>query len=401
MTSYRQVTEAKTALSGRTVLRLASSRRPGDGPPPRSGDAPGGDGASARLPATKLRSGDVVGLSVVTGGVERVVAEGVILQLRSDWVSVALDEPPDDGLGGTGLVLTRRANDVTHRRLLETLDELAQRHKEAGGSNDFSPVTRVLFADEGHGRAPRSHPPPQPNVSVSALADDDTDSTADGEKRSDSGLNLSQERAVSHALGRAPVAVIHGPPGTGKTTTVVELIRRLAERGERVLAAAPSNTAVDNLVERLVAKGVRVVRIGHPARIMPGPAQQCSLDALVDASDEAALVRDIRKEMTDITKKLARGQSKGSKRGGGGSGGGGGYDKRRELRAEFKGLRKELRRREDVSIQEVLRGADVVVGTLAGLTRNGPIGKLPDDHFDVAVSGAYLMLVLVFSLTLK
>jgi len=411
-----QVTESKTALSGRTVLRLASSRRPGDVPSTQTssssrtaGDAGAAaaavhvDSSVARLPATKLRSGDVVGLSVITGGVERVVAEGVVLQLRTDWVSVALSDPPDDSLGGGGLVITRRANDITHKRLLATLDELSTRHKDAGGSTDFSPVTRALFAGEGPGRAPRSYSPPpqQPALDQTAVAAltsavESNSGATDAQlisSREDGGrgLNASQERAVTHALGRAPVAVIHGPPGTGKTTTVVELIRRLAVRGERVLAAAPSNIAVDNLVERLVAAGVRVVRIGHPARIMPGPAQQCSLDALVDASDEAALVRDIRKEMNDITKKLARKQSKsgGGKRGGGGGsdakGGGGGHDATRQLRAEFKSLKKELRRREAVSILEVLRGADVVVGTLAGLTPHGPVGKLPEGHFDVAV----------------
>ena len=64
-------------------------------------------------------------------------------------------------------------------------------------------------------------------------------------------LNANQVRAVEKALGAKHLAAIHGPPGTGKTTTVSELILQCVERGQRVLVCAPSNAAVDNLVERL------------------------------------------------------------------------------------------------------------------------------------------------------
>ena len=72
---------------------------------------------------------------------------------------------------------------------------------------------------------------------------------------------------------------MHGPPGTGKTTVLVEVIRRAAARGEQVLAAAPSNLAVDNLVERLVAAGLGCVRLGHPARVLPALLEH-TLEAL-------------------------------------------------------------------------------------------------------------------------
>lgn len=77
----------------------------------------------------------------------------------------------------------------------------------------------------------------------------------------------------------ADVALIHGPPGTGKTTAVVEYIAQEVARGARVLACTASNIAVDNLVERLMAvagklpadsgASAKIVRLGHPARLLP------------------------------------------------------------------------------------------------------------------------------------
>ncbi len=80
-------------------------------------------------------------------------------------------------------------------------------------------------------------------------------------------LNEGQRATVLWTLAQRDIAIIHGPPGTGKTTTVAEVIVQLAKQGAHVLACAPSNTAVDNLVERLVSYGVRCVRVGHPARM--------------------------------------------------------------------------------------------------------------------------------------
>lgn len=219
-----KLTETKTSLNGRTVLRFASSRhvddRVGGG-----GDGGGGGGA-ARLPTSKLRPGDVVGVSVVSGGVERQVVEGVLLQLRHDWLSIAVDEPVDDGLGGGGLVVTRRANEVTHKRLLATLSELTRccTASDMAGST----VVRALFGDTSpttttHWRASEGE-----SESESAAH------TAPADEGTPASLNTSQEHAVKFCLAGPAVSVIHGPPGTGKTTTVVELIRQLARRGQKV-----------------------------------------------------------------------------------------------------------------------------------------------------------------------
>ncbi len=80
-------------------------------------------------------------------------------------------------------------------------------------------------------------------------------------------LNLSQNRAIRHVLSANDVAVIHGPPGTGKTTTLVQAIRLTLQTEKQVLVCAPTNTAVDLLTEKLLEQGVNVLRVGHPARI--------------------------------------------------------------------------------------------------------------------------------------
>lgn len=80
-------------------------------------------------------------------------------------------------------------------------------------------------------------------------------------------LNRSQEKAVNQVLGAKEVAVVHGPPGTGKTTTLVEAIYETLRRENQVLVCAQSNTAVDWIAEKLVDRGVNVLRIGNPTRV--------------------------------------------------------------------------------------------------------------------------------------
>src|SRR4029077_12206260 len=111
----------------------------------------------------------------------------------------------------------------------------------------------------------------------------------------DAGLNESQREAVRFALAARDVAVVHGPPGTGKTTAVVELIRQAVRRGERVLVCAPSNLAVDNLLERLLAHGERAVRLGHPARVLP-QLREHTLDLLVEDHADVRQPRKMVKE---------------------------------------------------------------------------------------------------------
>ena len=79
-------------------------------------------------------------------------------------------------------------------------------------------------------------------------------------------LNQSQQQAVSAITQNESITIIHGPPGTGKTTTLIEAVVQLIKAGEKVLVSAPSNTAVDNIAKGLIQQGINVLRVGNASK---------------------------------------------------------------------------------------------------------------------------------------
>jgi len=164
-------------------------------------------------------------------------------------------------------------------------------------------------------------------------------------------FNASQRQAIEFAMSARDLAIIHGPPGTGKTTTVVELIRQAVLKGAKVLACAPSNTGVDNLLEKLVANRIRVVRIGHPARVQE-ELQAFTLDAIVESDPAMKVVGEMRREAEKISRKASK------------------FTRAKPLPGERSDLRQESRRlRDDARVYEkqiianVLDRADVICAT--------------------------------------
>jgi ATP-dependent RNA/DNA helicase IGHMBP2 len=141
---------------------------------------------------------------------------------------------------------------VTYRRLKDTLIELSKGVQKGPASD----LVSVLFGSKA------------PSFSKQPIT----------YKPFNTGLDHSQKEAVARALGASNVMLLHGPPGTGKTTAVVEIILQEVKRGAKVLACAASNIAVDNMVERLACQKVKLVRMGHPARLLPQV-----LDSALDA----------------------------------------------------------------------------------------------------------------------
>lgn len=174
----------------------------------------------------------------------------------------------------------------------------------------------------------------------------------------DSGLNDIQLQAVSFALAARDVALIHGPPGTGKTTAVVELIRRAIRRGDKVLACAPSNLAVDNIFERLLAKGQRAVRLGHPARVT-ADLRAHTLDLLVQDHPDVKLARKLVKEAMGLFRKAGRFTRSRPAPGA-----------RQESRQEAKNLLADARRLEGQAVEHILDTADVLCATTTALNHD-------------------------------
>lgn len=164
-------------------------------------------------------------------------------------------------------------------------------------------------------------------------------------------LNLSQREAVQFALSAEDVAIIHGPPGTGKTTSVVAFIRQAILRGEKILACAPSNTAVDNILERLVAGGQNVVRLGHPARVKD-ELRGHTLDALVEAHDNMRVVKNLLRKAEALYQKADR-YTRAKPRAGA----------KQDMRREARQLKTESRQLERQAIDDVLERADVICAT--------------------------------------
>lgn len=108
-------------------------------------------------------------------------------------------------------------------------------------------------------------------------------------------LNFSQNEACAKIAAAKDFAVVHGPPGTGKTTTLIAAIQQAVEKNLRILVTAPSNAAVDLLVEKLVDRGIVTLRLGHPARVEEKILNQ-TLDAKVAFHDSYKDLKKLRKE---------------------------------------------------------------------------------------------------------
>jgi superfamily I DNA and/or RNA helicase len=119
------------------------------------------------------------------------------------------------------------------------------------------------------------------------------------------GLNLSQNRAVRKVLAAKDVAVIHGPPGTGKTTTLVQAIRLTLQKEKQVLVCAPTNTAVDLLTEKLIEQGLNVLRIGNPARVSE-ELLGSTLDGKILASPYYKDIKSLRKNAEEYFKMASK-----------------------------------------------------------------------------------------------
>lgn len=178
-------------------------------------------------------------------------------------------------------------------------------------------------------------------------------------------LNESQNKALNLVISAQDVAIIHGPPGTGKTTTLVESIIEVLKHEDQVLVCAPSNTAVDLLVEKLSEKQIEVLRIGNPARV--------TQDLLSKTLDARIAHHTYYKELKDVKKKAEefRNMAQKYKRNFG-------FEERQQrklLYAEADRLKDEAEQLEFFISNDIISKARVIASTLVGSNSYALKGK--------------------------
>lgn len=186
----------------------------------------------------------------------------------------------------------------------------------------------------------------------------------------DPALNEPQRRAVAQALAAESIALILGPPGTGKTRTLAEVVRRAVARGERVLVTAASNTAVDNLAERLLTSGAPVLRLGHPARVAPA-IEAHTLDARLEAQPEVAIAQRWMREAAELRRRTLKRFDRGTV----------GWRERKEAFAEAGRLMRDARQHVRAAQEAILARSPIVCATAAG----ADVALLEGQRFDRVV----------------
>ena len=293
----------------------------------------------AHLPATRLSVGSPVILREEDGTASW---RGVVSRLGRQRLEVALNEPPETAVSTFRLDLAH--DEVARQRMQRALARVA-----AAQGNQTAVLRDVIL-----GLRPAEFLSNRVPAQLHPLTER---------------LNESQKTAVVHALAAEHLAIIHGPPGTGKTTTVAALIATAAQRGDRVLACAPSNLAVDNLAERLAAAGVPLVRLGHPVRVLP-ELQAYTLDALVEQHDNYRQAKKLRKEAFGLQNQAGKFRRARPERGA-----------KEAMREEARAMLDEARQLEAQAVERVLDGAAVVLSTLTALDSS----LLGQRRFDLGV----------------
>jgi hypothetical protein len=309
-----------SGLGGRCILTLARRNR------------------DLELPWNRLEPGTPV-VMIADADAERWRA--IVCERDRLRISIALDEPPEGTDRFSSFSLRVSADQLSRQRQVAALDRVRS------AVRDRLAELREVFLG-------REQPRFGPIEPVSAL---------------DSGLNASQRTAVDFALAAKDIAIVHGPPGTGKTTTLVEIVRQAVRRGDKVLVCAPSNLAVDNLLERLLVSGENAVRLGHPARVLESLRER-TLDVLAMSHPDTRQARKFAKEAFALFRQAGKYTRAKPEPGA-----------RQAMRAEAKSLLADARKLETDAAESILNRANIVCATLTGLDSE----ILGQRSFDLAV----------------
>ena len=170
-------------------------------------------------------------------------------------------------------------------------------------------------------------------------------------------LNNSQQKAVAAIVQNENITIVHGPPGTGKTTTLIEAIVQLIKAGEKILVAAPSNTAVDNIAKGLIAQGVQILRIGNTSKVEEVIFLYTPEGKLTNSKQQKEIKQlKIRaEEFRKMALKYKRSFGKAER------------EQRNQLFKEVKNIRAEIKKIQAYNEEKLYIEAEVILGTPIGL----------------------------------
>lgn len=170
-------------------------------------------------------------------------------------------------------------------------------------------------------------------------------------------LNESQQQAVIGILNDNQFTIVHGPPGTGKTTTISEGIFQLVKRGEKILVSAPSNTAVDNISKALLKKGIKLLRVGNTSKTDPEVFNHTPEGKLSksNAQKEIKQLKIRAEEFRRMALKYKRSFGKAER------------EQRNLLFKEVKNIRVEIKKIQAYNEEKLFTEAEVIAGTPIGL----------------------------------
>lgn len=223
------------------------------------------------LPETEIGVGDLVMISK-NDPLRDDNPTGTVIEKTKYSITAAFDSTPKWMMKSKGLRMDLYVNDITYQRMKDALGEL-----ETDGLNGLR--DKFIGLEE----------PGEPE-------------REEVEEWENEELNESQREAVEKALGAEDFHMIHGPPGTGKTTTAIEVIQQAVKQDKSVLATADSNIAVDNMLDFLLDQGVNAVRVGHPARVTE-KLREHTLDALIEENEKYKESQEVREKAFELKDK--------------------------------------------------------------------------------------------------
>ena len=189
-------------------------------------------------------------------------------------------------------------------------------------------------------------------------------------------LNESQQKAVAAITQKEQLTIVHGPPGTGKTTTLVEAIQQLVADRQKIMVSAPSNAAVDNICKGLLSKGIKLLRVGNSGKVDEAVFPYTPEGKLLNSK----LQKDIRQlklraeEFRRMALKYKRSFGKAER------------EQRNLLFNEVKSIRTEIKQLQQYNEEKLLLEADVIAGTPIGLYDAG-LQKIQFDQLIIDEAG--------------